>query len=326
MTRPILKWLAFAGVALLAQGGALAQGAANFPDKPVRIVLPYPPGGSTDTVARHLAEKLATQWQQPVIVDNKPGASGMIGTEYVARGPADGYTILFAITQHIQNPLIQESVRYHPTNDFAPVARILTVPAVLAVPASLPVNNVQEFIALVRSQPGKHSFGSFGPASTSHIYGESLNLKADLKAVHVPYKGAGPMLIDLLGGRLTFTVLDLGSLLPHVQAGKLKVLAAAGTKRPPQMPQVPTFKEAGLDGFEVISWMGFFLPAKTPEPVRRAWSDALRQHITSPAIATSFATIGLVPDYLGPDDFARSIERDTAAWKTLITLGKITAN
>jgi tripartite-type tricarboxylate transporter receptor subunit TctC len=256
MCKYLTRWIIVLCVTLLLQATANAQPATNasFPTKLVRLVLPYPPGGSTDTIARYTTDKLSKQWHQPIIVDNRPGASGMIGTEAVAHGPADGYTALFAITQHIQNPLLYEKVRYEPTKDFIPVARILTVPAALAVPSTLPVNSVGELVNLVRSQPNKHSFGSTGSASTSHIYGELLNQKAELQSVHVPYKGAGPMLTDLLGGQLTYTIIDIGSTLPYVKSGKLKLLAVAGTSRAPQVPQVPTFKEAGLGGFEAVSW------------------------------------------------------------------------
>lgn len=316
-----------AATTAMMQAPAAAQPAgADFPQKLVRLVLPYPPGGSTDTIARHLAEGLSTRWRQTVIVDNKPGASGMIGTEFVARTPADGYTALFAITQHIQNPLIYDKVRYDPIADFVPVARVLTVPAALAVPASVPANTLPELIALIRSQPGKHSFGSTGAASTSHIYGELLNQKADLKAVHAPYKGAGPMLTDLLGGQISFTIVDIGSTLPHVKAGKLKILAVAGTKRNAHIPQVPTFAEVGMSDFEAISWMGIFLPAQTPEPVRRAWGEALQQELTNPALAAKLGPIGLDPDYLNGAGFARTIETDTQKWKAMIGKAKVVAN
>lgn len=297
----------------------------NFPDKGVRIVLPYTPGGSTDAIARFIGEKLAVDWKQSVIVDNRPGASGMIGTEIVARAPADGYTALFAITQHIQNPLLYQKVSYDPLKDFSPIARILTVPTALAVTADFPANSIQEMITLIRSQPNIHSFGSTGNASTSHIYGGLLTKRAELKAVHVPYKGAGPLLTDLLGKQITFTILDVGSLMPLVKAGKLKILTVAGTERVSYLPNAPTFSESGFAGFEALSWMGFFLPAGTPPTVKQKWISALQRHLTSPEVANKLVAMGMSSDYLNAANFETRLVSDTLTWKSVISAAQIRA-
>ncbi len=302
-----------------------AQNVTSFPDRVVRLVLPYPPGGSTDTIARHIAQKLTADWGQTVIVDNKPGASGMIGTEAVAHAPPDGYTALFAITQHIQNPMLFAKVPYDPIKDFVPIARILTVPTALAVSADVPVKNIKELLDLIRSQPGKHSYGSTGTASTSHIYGGLLDKTAKLNAVHVPYKGAGPMLTDLLGRQITFTIVDVGSLMPHVKAGKLKLLAVSGTERVDYLKDVPTFAEAGISGFEALSWMGIFLPVNTPAAIQQKWATALQGYMTGAEFAGKLAPLGMAPNYLSPRDFGSQLARDIPVWRTMITTANVKA-
>lgn len=304
-----------------------AQAAASAADIPsdctMRLVLPYPPGGSTDVIARHIAQQLSTDWKRPLVVDNRPGASGMIGTELVARSPANGCTALFAITQHIQNPLLYPKVAYDPIKDFTPVARILTVPTGLAVPVDLPVDSAAALIKLIRSEPGKHSFGSTGTASTSHIYGGLFSKTAHLDAVHVAYKGAGPMLTDLLGGRISFTIVDVGSLMPHVRAGKLKILAVSGTQRFETVKDVPTFAEAGIPGFETTSWMGIFLPAGTPSAARDKWASALDGYLNSADFAEKLRAMGILPDPLLGKAFAEQLARDIPLWKSMISTADV---
>ena len=304
---------------------ACAQVDNDASDRPVRLVLPYPPGGSTDAVARLITQYLAIDWKQPVIVDNRPGASGMIGTEIAARAPADGYTALFAITQNIQNPLLYPKVPYDLGKDFVPVARILTAPSGLAVSAELPVRNVQQLVALIRSQPGHHSYGSTGVASTAHIYGALFDKTALLDAVHSPYKGAGPMLSDLLGRRITYTVMDVGSLMPHVAAGKLRILAVSGTQHLPALQGVPTFAEAGMPGFVALSWMCIALPAGTPPAIQKKWSASLQKYLTSDAFASAMAGMALTPGYLGPDEFSAQVRRDTGIWRNIIRTADVRA-
>lgn len=296
-----------------------------FPDRVAKIVLPYPPGGSTDAIARLISQDLATEWKQPVVVDNRPGASGMIGTELVAKSPADGYTALFAITQHIQNPLLYPKVSYDPVRDFVPVARILTVPTALAVSADLPVRDLQELVKLIRSQPGKHSYGSTGVASTAHIYGSLLDKTAGLQSVHIAYKGAGPMVTDLLGRQITFTIVDIGSLTQQVKAGRLKLLAVSGTERMGAFMDVPTFGEAGMPGFEALSWMGIFLPAGTPRGIQDKWAASLQRYFTSADFASRLAGLGLVPNFSGSRDFSAQIGNDTSVWRTMISTANVRA-
>lgn len=302
-----------------------AQAEGGMPERPVRLVLPYPPGGSTDAVARHITQQLSIDWKQPVIVDNRPGASGMIGTEVAGRAPPDGYTALFAITQNIQNPLLYPKTSYDFSRDFVPVARILTVASGLAVAADLPVSDAKRLVELIRSQPGQHSYGSTGVGSTAHIYGALFDKTAVLDVVHSPYKGAGPMLTDLLGRRITFTIMDVGSLMPHVKAGKLKILAITGTRRLATLEGVPTFSEAGMTGFEALAWMGIALPANTPEAMQKTWSSALEKYLTSSEFVSTLAGMGMAPSYLGPHDFAAQIVQDTAIWRTIITTANVRA-
>jgi tripartite-type tricarboxylate transporter receptor subunit TctC len=315
--------VAFLLAAAMSDGHAQAED--GIPDRPLRLVLPYPPGGSTDAVARHITQQLSVDWKQPVIVDNRPGASGMIGTEVAVRAPPDGHTALFAITQNIQNPLLYPKASYDFSKDFVPVARILTVASGLAVSADLPVSTMKRLVELIRSQPGQHSYGSTGVGSTAHIYGALFDKTAVLDAVHSPYKGAGPMLTDLLGGRITFTIMDVGSLMPHVKAGKLKILAITGAQRLAALDGVPTFAETGMNGFEALAWMGIALPAGTPEAMQRTWGSALERYLTSSGFANTLAGMGLTPSYLGPHDFSAQIARDTAIWRTIITTANVRA-
>ncbi|MDM0071421.1 tripartite tricarboxylate transporter substrate binding protein [Variovorax sp. J31P207] len=312
-------------IAAGAQTRTHAQVNGAFPDRAARLILPYPPGGSTDTIARLITQELASEWKQPMIVDNRPGASGMIGTEMAAKAAPDGYTALFAITQHIQNPLLYVKVPYDPVKDFVPVTRILTVPTALAVSADLPVRNAQELLALIRSQPGRHSYGSTGIASTSHIYGSLLDKTAKLNAVHVAYKGAGPMLSDLLGRQITFTIVDIGSLSQQVKTGKLKLLAVSGTQRVEAFRDVPTFAEAGMRDFETVSWMGIFLPAGTPRAIRDKWATSLQRYLGSPEFASRIAVIGMTPNPSGPADFSAQIAREVALWRNLISIAQVKA-
>jgi tripartite-type tricarboxylate transporter receptor subunit TctC len=302
-----------------------AQAESGTADRPVRLILPYPPGGSTDAVARHIAQQLAMDWKQPVIVDNRPGASGMIGTDVAVHALPDGHTALFAITQNIQNPLLYPKASYDFGKDFAPVARILTVASGLAVSADLPVSTMKRLVELIRAQPGQHSYGSTGVGSTAHIYGALFDKSATLDAVHSPYKGAGPMLADLLGRRITFTIMDVGSLMPHVKAGKLKILAVTGTQRLAALEGVPTFSEAGMTGFEALAWMGIALPASTPEAMQKKWGSTLEKYLTSSDFASTLAGMGLTPSYLGPHDFAAQIGQDTAVWRSVITTAGVRA-
>jgi tripartite-type tricarboxylate transporter receptor subunit TctC len=257
--------LSAAGLAAVPQ--AQSQTAPAFPTRPVKLVVPFPAGGATDLTARLLAGKLAEAWGQPVVVENKPGASGMIGSEQVARAPADGYSILVTITTHIQNPALFAKIPYDALKDFEPISQICLSYLVLAVKPEFPARDLKEFIALTRANPGKHTFGSFGTGSSSHIVGERFARQQGLDMTHVPYKGAAPLVTDLLGGQVSSSWIDVSTATQHIAAGKLKPLAVTGPQRASMLPNVPTLGESGFPGYEPLGWVGMLVPAGTPRPI-----------------------------------------------------------
>jgi tripartite-type tricarboxylate transporter receptor subunit TctC len=249
----------------------------------------------------------------------------MIGTEVVARAPADGYTALYALTQHIQNLSVFRTMTYDPIADFVPVARVLSVPTALAAPASLGVSTLAELVAKIKAEPGKHSFGSTGNASTGHIYGTLFAQKFGLDANHVPYRGAAPMITDFLAGRVSYTIVDIGTLAPHVGSGAAKLLAVAGTERMDQYPAVPTFAGQGVPGFEALSWMAVFLRRGVPDAVLRKWEDALRVNVGSDGFRTMLAGLSMKPDFLNSAGFSEQVVADAGRWREMIQVTKVTA-
>lgn len=298
---------------------ALAASAlgADYPSRPVRVVVPYPPGGATDILARMVGTKLQEAWGHNVIVENRPGAGGVIGTEAVAKAPADGYTVLLAITAHIQNPALMK-LPYDPYKDFTPVSQLSTSTSMLAVPASLPVKTVAEFVALIRSQPGRHSYGSYGNGSSAHIQGANLAQQAGADLVHVPYKGAAPLITDLLGGQLSSAFLDVGSAAKHVSSGGFRVLAVTGTERLKILPDTPTFAELGYRNFEPKGWFGYFVPAGTPAPVVAKLSADIRKAARSPDVVKRIEDLGQTPVGSTPEELAAVMQTDGPLYARMI--------
>ncbi|MBG9387388.1 tripartite tricarboxylate transporter substrate binding protein [Caenimonas aquaedulcis] len=242
-----------------------AQGA--FPTKPMRIVVPFPPGGSVDPLARVISQKMGETFGQQVIVDNRPGGNTVIGTEYVAKAPADGYTLLLTASSHVTNPQLLPT-SYDPIKDFVTVATVSTTDMILVTNAAqVPANNLKEFIALAKSKPGALNFSSAGSGNPNHLAGELLNMMAGIKTTHVPYKGGGPAITDLVGGQVQFSMGSPIIVMPHIRSGKLKALAVSSPKRMPLLPDVPTMSEAGLPGYEVRIWYGLLAPAGTPKDI-----------------------------------------------------------
>jgi len=305
------------GVAMLA-AASLAQAQAPYPSRPVKIVVPFPAGGATDLVARLVATKLAEAWGQSVVVDNRPGASGMIGTELVARAPADGHTLLMAITTHIQNPAIFAKIPYDALKDFEPISQIALSYLVLAVKPEFPARDVKEFVALIKSSPGKYNFGSFGTGSSSHILGERFARVAGLDMTHVPYKGAAPLVTDLLGGQVTSGWVDVSTATAHIAAGKLRPLAISGPARTPMLPNVPTLGEYGYTGFEPLGWAGMLVAAGTPKPVIDKISKEVMRIIKLPDVQARLLEQTLVPVGDSPESFAATLRRDMALWAQVV--------
>ena len=293
--------------------GSFAQGA--FPSRPIKFIVPFPPGGATDLVGRLLAAKLQESWGQTVVVENKAGASGMIGTEQVARAAPDGHTVLVAITTHVQNPAIFTKVPYDPIKDFAPVSQICLSYLVLVVKPDFPARDLKEFVALVKATPGKYSFGSFGAGTSSHIVGEGFARRAGLDMTHVPYKGSAPMISDLLGGQVPCAWADVSTATQHIAAGKLRPLAVSGERRAPLLATVPTLLENGYPGFEALGWVGILLPAGTPQAIVDKYSAEMVRLVKLPEVRARLYDQTLMPVGDNAESFARTLKRDMARWQ-----------
>lgn len=317
------RGLVLAAVASAVIAGVQAQPA--YPDRPVRVIIPYPAGGSGDATVRFIAQKLSERWGQPVVVDNRPGGSGVIGTQAVERAARDGYTVLFTTTLHIQNEALGMKLPYDPLRDFVPIAEVLRSPATLVVASGTPAQTLKQYVELVRSQPGRHSFGSAGNATTSHLYGELFNRKAHLNAVHVPYKGGAPMMTDLLGGQISFSVIDAGSVMPMVKAGRARILAQTGTERSRMLPETPTFGELGLPGFEAYGWMGFFIARGANENVIARWETDVAAITRSPEYAALVNTLGMEPASITGEPFRNSLRNGSETWRKIAAEASISA-
>ena len=306
--------LAAALAALLAQAAA----AQSFPSKPVRIVVAFPAGGGTDIVARLLAPRLTDAWGQQVIVDNRAGASGVIGTEFAARSVADGTTLFLgtlgnlAVNQHLYPKMTVDPLR-----DFAPVTQVVAVHFAMVANPSVPARNVSELIALAKSRPGEINYSSSGPGGAPHLAGELFKTMAGVDIVHVPYKGSAPSFQDLLGGRVSFTCDSLVQALPYIRDGRLKALAVLGAARTPLLPDVPTVGET-LPGYELTNWFGLVAPAATPAPVVAKVHDDVVKQLRDPAIAEKLSGMGATAIGNTPAEFGAVMKADSEKWGKLI--------
>jgi tripartite-type tricarboxylate transporter receptor subunit TctC len=303
-----------------------AQSAANYPAKPVTIVMPFPAGGMGDVLARLLANELTAEWKQSVIVENKPGASGMIGNGYVARASPDGYTLLIAITQVVQAPSLIPNLQYDIVKDFTPLSKLVNARSIFVTSANSDINSLKDYAVLARANPGKYSFGSYGTGTTAHIQGEIFNKRNSIKATHIPYKGSAPLVNDLLGGHVTLSFMDMSTTLPFISSGKLKGHAVSGTTRSPVLPDTPTFKELGYSGFEVSGWYGLFAPAGLPPDIAKKISSTVARIVQSPETKAKLIKLGLEPEGTTGEDFARIIKSDMDVWKGTIKEGDVSIN
>ena len=305
-----------AGVALLLALCSTATLAQAWPGKPVRIVVPYPPGGIGDTVTRALAQGLSEQLGQPVLIDNKPGASQMIGAESVAKAAPDGYTLfLGSVTSLAINVSSQKKMSYDPQKDFAPVSMAFYSPLYLVVNPAVPVHSVRELIALAKAQPGKLTFASIGQGGSIHLAGELFRSMAGIDMVHVAYKGSAPALLDVIGGQVSL-MFDAGvSALPQVRAGKLRGLAVTSSKRSSSAPELPTVAEAGnLAGYEATIWFGLVAPAGTPREITTRLATELAKVVRQPALRERFAPQGVELAATTPEEFADFIKAEIPKW------------
>jgi tripartite-type tricarboxylate transporter receptor subunit TctC len=305
--------------ALACMLAAVAHAQPAFPAKPVRIVNPFAAGGATDIVARQVAQKLTELWGQAVVVENKPGASGAIGLESVARSAPDGYTLAIATqTTHAANPALYAKLAYDAERDFAPLTLAGSTPLALVVNPALPIANVRELVAYAKANPGKLRYASGGNGSSQHLTGELLRTAGGLDIIHVPYKGAGPAMVDMLGGQVDFMFDNLPTALPHIKAGKLRGLAVTSAARSPLAPELPTMAEAGVPNFELATWFAFFAPATTPRALVEKISADMRRVLAEAETKEKLAAIGVDIRTTTPDELAAFQKAEMQKWGKIV--------
>jgi tripartite-type tricarboxylate transporter receptor subunit TctC len=314
-------WAFVLGIAFSA--GALAQA---YPNKPITIIVPFPPGGSTDTIARAMGSKVSEKLGQPVVVENKAGATGAIGATQVKRSPPDGYTLLVAsIGVYAVNPHLQKGLQYDPSKDFDLLTVAVRAPNVLVVNPGVPANSVADLIALMKKSPGKVSFASSGSGSSDHLSAALFFQKTGAEGLHVPYKGGAPAISDLLAGHAQASFQNLNAVLSHITSGKLKALAVTSDKRVAQLPQVPTMAEAGVKDVEVYSWQAVAAPKGLPKDVKTKLHSALVASVNDPETKKRLVDMGFEVVANTPEQFEQFQAAELARWKQVIEVGKITA-
>jgi tripartite-type tricarboxylate transporter receptor subunit TctC len=310
-----LKWLAVGLCVLLAPALASAQ---TFPDHTIRLIVPFPPGGPNDIIARVVAQKMQEILKQTIIIDNRGGQGGVLGTDLVAKAKPDGYTIAVASAGALAISPSMEKVAYETLKDLAPVTLVAMVPEMLVVAENVPAKNMAELVALAKKQPGKLNFASSGPGSLPHLAGELFKLTAKIDIVHVPYRGAAPAVNDLLGGQVQMVFLDLPVLLPQVKAGKLRPIAVGAEKRVPTLPDVPTTGEAGMPSLQTENWYGMVAPAGTPKEIIATLNKAAVAALKDPEVVSKLSSQGAILVGDTPDEFRAFIASETAKWAKVI--------
>lgn len=314
--------IALTGVALL----ALCQPAlAVYPEKPIRIVVPFAAGGALDTIARTLGKRMSEQMNTPFVIENKPGAGGNLGTDLVAKAAPDGYTLLLAANGLASNPSLYKNLSYDPLRDLAPIALVAYAPMVLAVPYASPAKSLRDVIAAGRAKPSGLTYGSAGSGTSGHLATELFKVSAKIDAIHVPYKGGAPALTDLMGGRLSFMLLNPVELAPHIKSQRLRALAVASDKRLATMPDVQTFAEAGLPGFEARNWWALMMPAKTPKEITSRLSDEVLKAVADTSVGERLADMGAIVEPLSAERFGKYLQEETAKWAEVIKTVGISA-
>ena len=315
-------WFSILGLAALSTAllglatGAAAQG---FPSKPVRIVVPFPPGGSTDLLARRIAEKWQQSLGQPVIVENRPGAGGVTGSDFVARAAPDGHTLVMGVTgSHGVSISLNPRLPYHPLRSFEPISRVVSAPLVIVVGAAVPARTLAEYVAAARSKPGEITHSSPGVGTSMHLTGEMFNAAAGTQLVHVPYKGSAGAINDLMGGQVQSMFSDFLVALPQVESGRIRALAVTSARRHPLMPNVPTVAESGYPGFEALSWQGLFAPAGTPREVIERLNAETQKALASPDIRDFFSRQGFEVAGSSPAEFRAFIEAEIPKWAKVV--------
>ncbi len=321
MTKRHALALLASGLVLTALPTAHAQApAAPWPSKPIRWVVPFPPGGAMDAIARTLGEKAGKTLGQPFVIENKPGAGGNIGADFVAKQPGDGYTMMITSIGMATNKPLYGKLNYDPVKDFAPVSLLAVVPNVLVTNATQPdVKTAKDVIAAARKAPGKLTYASAGNGTSIHLAGEVFTSLAQVEMLHIPYKGSGPAVSDLLGGQVNYMFDSITSARPHIESGKLRALGLTTAKRSKTLPNVPTLAEAGLPGYEVSPWFAVFMPAATPKDIVTRLNAALLDAMKDPEVVKRFETIGAEPVGSSPEEMAQHLARESERWSKLIT-------
>jgi tripartite-type tricarboxylate transporter receptor subunit TctC len=314
-----MKSVLLRALAALALGATFAAFGQGYPAKPIHFVVPYPAGGPLDTVARLLGQKVSESVKQPVVVENKPGAGGNIGADSVAKSPPDGYAILMgAVATHAINPTLYANMPYDAVKDFAPITQVASTPNVLVVNPSVPASNVKEFVAYAKAHPGELNFGSGSTGSAGHLAGELFDTMAGVKMVHVPYKGAGPAMQDLIGGQIQLMFDNLASSLGQIRAGKVKALAVTTAKRSSLAPELPTIAESGLPGFDISTWFGVFAPAGTPPAIVKRLNNEFVKALAAPDVRETMLKLGAEPVGNTPGEFAAYIRSEAQKYAKVV--------
>ena len=323
-TSRILGAIACLGIAIAASHSSAQQA---YPTKPIRMICPFPPGGTTDVVARLVAQKLTEAWKEQVIVDNRTGAGGIIGTELAAKAPADGYTVLLgSITTHAVNPALYKKLNFDPVKDFIPVSLVVSSPQLLAVHPSVAAKSVRDLISLAKAKPGQLNYASAGVGTSPHLTFELFKSMAGIEATHVPYKGTGPAITELIGGQVQMMITGVVALMPHVKSGKLRGLAVTSAKRVAALPDLPTVAESGVPKFDVSSWFGVFLPSGTPKPIVTKMNQEIRKIVEIPDVRQKLISLGADPETNTPEEFSAYVKSEMAKWGKVVRDTGATAN
>jgi tripartite-type tricarboxylate transporter receptor subunit TctC len=318
----VLKKLAVVAALACASAAALAQA---YPVKPIRLVVPYSPGGGADNAARIIASRLSTTLGQSVVIDNRPGGSGMIGAQAVAQAAPDGYTVLYDASAYAVNPALRK-MAFDPAKDLVPVSLAVTVPNVFVVPPGAPYKTVQEFVDYARRHPGELTYASYGAGSAAHLIGELLKKEAGIDLLHVPYKGGAPALTDVMGGQVNSYFANAASGMSYVKSGKLRALAVTSAKRMAAMPDVPTLAESGFKNFEVLEWNGVFVPRGTPADVVARLAQEIDAAVKDPATRQKLQGLGLDPVGGSPEQFGKFVQSEMTRWSALVRSNGITVD
>jgi len=307
-----------AGIGLLLCVTTAWSQSAPYPNRPIRLIVPYPPGGAVDPIARTIIQKLDEAWGQPVVVDNRPGAGTIIGTEIVAKAAPDGYTVILVATSFTVNPAMYSKLPFDPVNDFTPISLVANFPMMLVVNPQVPVSSVKELIDFLKAKPGQINFSSIGNGTTQHLAGELFKSMAGVDMVHVPYKGSGPSMMSVVSGETSVTIESAFLLSPQVKAGRLRALAGTAMKRASIAPDLPTISESGIPGYDVSTWVGLLAPAGTPQEVVQKWQQQIARVLQIPEVRERQISQGVDPVGSTPEHFAEFIKTEIAKWGKVV--------